>query len=347
VRNCLWIVLAPLTAVVIVRSPQTSWLRTASAHVGLLLGGLLLDGLLLHRVAHVQATVLQRVSTLPAASANTPSQGAPPSVRPPWRAAVLRLYAAVDFRKPAGLRFWLGELLLILPLYVAMTILGYAVLAFRTSKARDQTAKDLERKLLEQRDESLRNRLSHHFLFNTFNTISALTLTDGPAARTCISQLSDLLRASIDAFPRGEVRLAREIEILQIYLRLQQTRFGAALEYAIDVEPGLQRAMVPAFLLQPLVENSFEHGFRDQAGVARVEVVARRIGDMLRLEVADNGACGEDAPRLAEKYGLGITRERLEIQYGGAARIGFEPNRPRGLRVFVEAPYREENESVA
>lgn len=341
VRCCLWIVLAPCLAALILFGLRAPARQTVLAHVALIGGALFLDGAFLHRVAYLQARELQQFSSAAPSASETMLESARSSAGVPQRAKLLRSHAEIGFRKPSGVWFWLGELLLILPLYLAMTILGYAVVYFRKSETRARVAESLRRNLVEQRHESLRNRLTHHFLFNTFNTISALTLTDGRAARTCISQLSDLLRASIDALPQGEVRLSREIEILQAYLALQKTRFGESLEYKFDVAPDLEQAMVPAFLLQPLVENSFEHGFRELVNVARIEIVARREGRLCRLEVADNGIPSGTGKTIDEKYGLGITRERLELQYGKLAEIWYGPNHPSGLRVSVTVPYRE------
>ncbi|WP_197526765.1 sensor histidine kinase [Botrimarina colliarenosi] len=228
-----------------------------------------------------------------------------------------------------------------------MALLGYAVVFFRLSEQRSQQAERLRAMLVQTRHDSLCNRLTHHFLFNTLNMISAQTLTNGRGARTCISQLGELLRASIDSLPKGEVRLDEELRNLDIYLSLQQCRFGDKLEYSIDVEPGLERAFVPAFLLQPLVENSFEHGFRDHSSVARIGVAVRRDDQFCRIEVLDNGADMNADLTLQERYGLGVTRERLDLQYDRAASIRFEPNQPSGLRVSILIPYRTEMEPTA
>ena len=90
--------------------------------------------------------------------------------------------------------------------------------------------------------------------------------------------------------------------------------------------------------MQPLVENSFKHGFQKHETVARVSVSAKREGSYCRLEISDNGLKIDPAQPLDEKYGFGLTRQRLNLQYGEEAKIWYEPNQPCGLKVIIIVP---------
>jgi two-component sensor histidine kinase len=340
VRACLWIGLAPLLALIIVRREWFGW-KTALAHLLLVVSALFINTQYLHRVAHYQGLALERAIE----NSSLQQPGRENAMNDSTNTATLRRALLLrPYTAPFGPWYMAGEVLLILTYFIPMTLVGYAARLFASSAQRTHQTERLRVTLAKQRHESLCNRLTHHFLFNTLNSICALTLTDGRAARMCISQLSELLRAAIDAMPEGEVRLDKEMKLLNTYLTLQKTRFGDKLDYSIDIEAGLEGVMVPAFILQPLVENAFEHGFREHANVARIEVSARRVDGCCRLEVADNGSLVESEIAIEEKFGLGITRERLELQYDRAAKIWYEPNHPRGLRALVIVPFRVESE---
>jgi|GEM_PF-4760463 len=360
VRTSAWLLLVPLLAAIIVdrRLPVA---QLALLHAGLLAVAVLVSGNFLHRFAHIQADQRQHLINLKLASATDASEpsaselsahNSQPTIdsesAKPASVAVQventqKDYQGVSFHKSYGLGYWLGEFTLIFASYLMMSAVGYTVLYFRITEYRTRQAERLRSTMTQLQHESLCNRLTPHFLFNTLNTISSLTLTDGKAARVCISQLGELLRESIESLPVGEIKLEKEVEILQTYLTIQKTRFGEQLDYSIDIEEGLAAALVPAFLLQPLVENSFQHGFQQHENIARVDVSAKRDGRYCRLEISDNGAKLDLTEPLDEKYGLGLTRQRLKLQYGEDANISYKPNQPCGLQVTVLVPFHLQN----
>jgi len=350
VRACAWLVLVPLLAAIIVDRRSNLW-QTALLHLALLTVAVLVSGNFLHRYAHIQSDQLNHLIDAYASQATSSSESVsatgsdnsgsnPVAVK---KDNVAKNYENVTFHNSYGFGYWLGEFIVIFTTYLMMNAIGYAVLYFRITLDRTRQADQLRHTLTQLQHESLCNRLTPHFLFNTLNTISSLTLTDGMAARTCISQLGELLRESLDSLPVREIRLDKEIDILRTYLTIQKMRFGSTLDYSIDVEDGLEAAMVPAFVLQPLVENSFKHGFHENVEVARVSISAKRDGASCRLEVSDNGAKIDPAEILDEKYGLGLTRQRLHLQYEHSAQILYEPNLPSGLKVIVLVPLQVRN----
>ena len=117
-----------------------------------------------------------------------------------------------------------------------------------------------DRRLAEAKLEALQRQLHPHFLFNTLNTISGLMQQDVNAADRMIDRLGDLLRMTLDTSGVQEVPLKQELDSLQKYLDIEQTRFGDRLSVAIDVDPETLDALVPNLLLQPLVENAIRHG---------------------------------------------------------------------------------------
>ncbi|HEX6746788.1 MAG TPA: histidine kinase [Longimicrobium sp.] len=208
----------------------------------------------------------------------------------------------------------------------------------RRRRAAEAAAREMEARLARAELEALRVQLQPHFLFNTLNTVAGLADAEPALARSVVERLSALLRAALRATAETEVELARELEVLDDYLAIQQTRFRGRLHASVAAEPGSERALVPSLILQPLVENAIRHGIAPRAAPGRVEVTARADGGSLVLEVADDGVglAGE----RAEGTGLANTRARLDALYAGGHRFTLEPRAAGGTIVRLELPFR-------
>ena len=176
---------------------------------------------------------------------------------------------------------------------------------------------------------ALESRLEPHFLFNTLNTAVMLVRDEQPeAAVDVLLELSELLRTVIDGAPQHCVPLHEEWTFIRRYLALEQTRFRDRLTVRFEQEPGLEAQPVPFLILQPLVENALRHGIakRSADGPGVVEVIARRDGTQLRLEVRDNGPSLSpgDLPAAGRGVGLANVRARLRELYGERGELRVE-----------------------
>jgi len=171
----------------------------------------------------------------------------------------------------------------------------------------------LERSFSQARLNLLRAQLNPHFLFNTLNTISAQTESEPRAARTMIAHLGDMLRASLDSIDGREITLQEELGVLDHYLAIQRLRFGDRLKIQTAVSPDVRRALIPALLLQPLVENALQHGLSKRPEGGTLEVIANKSGNQLHIRVVDDGlGLPEDwTPISSHGLGLALTRERV------------------------------------
>lgn len=185
---------------------------------------------------------------------------------------------------------------------------------------------------------NLRLQLQPHFLFNTLHTIASL-VRDGSsqAAVTMIAGLSDLLRYSLDNAGRDLVPLSEELEIVQRYLEIQQTRFSDRLRVTVDAQADTYNAPVPTLLLQPLVENAIRHG-----DPTTIDVRSRRDGETLVIDIANDGSPLAPEWRQREGVGLSSTRRRLEQLYAGRASLELENRQPAGVIARVRIPYARE-----
>ncbi|HEX2080876.1 MAG TPA: histidine kinase, partial [Longimicrobium sp.] len=190
--------------------------------------------------------------------------------------------------------------------YFLLDLLTYAAIAgtyytldyFRRYREEELAAAELraraarlEAQTAEARLSALRMELNPHFLFNALNAVSGLVRrADNGAAVEMIGRLGGLLRVALRGDTRHEIPLREELDYLGHYLEIERIRFHDRLSVAVDVEPGLERALVPALILQPLVENAIRHGVAPVPEPGRVTLRARGAGaGRLRLEVENTG----------------------------------------------------------
>lgn len=212
---------------------------------------------------------------------------------------------------------------------------------YQRARERERAALRLRAQLSRAQLDALQSQLHPHFLFNTLHAASTLMHRDVDGADAMLTQLADLLRATLRHPGTHEIPLHEEMALLDRYVSIMRARFQDRLTVQCDVAPDAAHALVPLFLLQPLVENALEHGIARRAGAGRLELAASRRGDRLRLSVADDGPGMSPTPAPDGGVGLGNTRARLEELYGDAQRLTLEPaSASGGTRVVIEMPFR-------
>jgi signal transduction histidine kinase len=229
--------------------------------------------------------------------------------------------------------------------YWAVLFLTLAVMYYREAQDRTVAAAKLETKLVETQLQTLQSQLHPHFLFNTLHAISALMHSNVDHADRMLSRLGALLRMTLDNVGQQEVPLKEELDFLEGYLEIEQTRFRDRLTVKIDAQPDTLDAMVPWMLLQPLVENSIKHGISPQPGPGHIEVLAHGENSRLVIEVKDDGVgLTQDAlTALQSGIGLSTTRARLHHLFGRDYQFEFHRRtNARGVTVKVVIPWRTE-----
>jgi LytS/YehU family sensor histidine kinase len=131
-------------------------------------------------------------------------------------------------------------------------------------------------------------QLHPHFLFNTLHSISSLVLEDPAKANSMIAQLGDFLRLTLENSNQQMVSLKEETEFLRCYLEIEQVRFGDRLTVALELEPQTLSVQVPHLILQPVVENAIQHAIAPRATRGQINIEAKRLNNLVRLEVRDN-----------------------------------------------------------
>jgi LytS/YehU family sensor histidine kinase len=217
---------------------------------------------------------------------------------------------------------------------------------YRESRDREVVTAQLETQLAQAQLQALRLQLQPHFLVNALNTISSMIYENPRAADHMIARLSDLLRLLLRESNRQEVTLSEEIDLLNLYLDIMRARFEERMVITFDVEPEARGALVPQLILQPLVENSIRHGADPESGAVHIDVSARREGEMLLLEVRDDGPGLREDALVASGNGIGLanTAKRLDQLYGASHDFELEGVAGGGLRVNVKLPFRSDGE---
>ena len=242
--------------------------------------------------------------------------------------AVLGAYPLFVFREP---RLAVGVVVLnsVLALVVGGVVLGYEEMRLRLQDALREMreVRLVEARLREEAARAelaaLQARINPHFFFNTLNTIGSLIEEDTRTAEELLETFADLFRYAFDAADTAPVPVRDEIAFTRGYLRIEQVRFGDRLRVTWDVEPDSLGVRVPGLVLQPLVENAVGHGLAPRACGGRIGVSTRLDGDMLRIDVVDDGAglSGDGAGLIREGHGLGNIARRLRAFYGGRAAL--------------------------
>jgi two-component system sensor histidine kinase AlgZ len=215
-----------------------------------------------------------------------------------------------SFRTGAPTLFGFGFLLYLLAMAVS-----YLAAAFALS--RDAERRGLELQVLAREAElrALRAQIDPHFLFNSLQSISALTTADPAGARRMCLLLADFLRDTLALGARARIPLASELALARRFLEVEQVRFGDRLQVAIDLPPDAEGVDIPPLLLQPLVENAVTHGIAHllEQGTVRLRVERRAASVVLTVE----NPCDADRP-AGRGTGLGLrnVRQRLQSVYG-------------------------------
>ena len=161
----------------------------------------------------------------------------------------------------------------------------------------------------------------------------------------CLGSLSELLRRSLDTMEEQEIPLARELQFVRAYIGIEQKRFGDRLRWEQNVPEELMKALVPALILQPLVENAIRHGIEPQRVPGLITIQAAQDGKGLHLVVRDDGkGPALDGVQCAKGRGIGLlnTQARLRELYGPDQQFSFGKAEPRGCRVDVLLPFHTE-----
>ena len=220
--------------------------------------------------------------------------------------------------------------------------IAYAIAFYHEAVDRARTVEQTRAELARAELRALRAQINPHFLFNTLNTIAALIAENPAAAEEVTTRLAETFRYTLATTDRTHAPLGEELAFVRSLIAIERARFGERLRVEEAIQPGLDTVPVPTLLLQPLVENAIQHGVGAAPDGATVRIAARRDGDLLVLEVADDGPGFPAAPGAARRgsgsgFGLRSVRERLEA-LGPPHALAIDSPAGGGARVRISLP---------
>ena len=257
------------------------------------------------------------------------------------------LYLGVPLGRPFSFermgRFVLANFSEGIGIYMLIALTSYAFNYYRRYHEGQVRTLQLEAQLSKAQLEALKMQLHPHFLFNTLHSISALLTQDTEAARKMITRLGDFLRLTLENSGSEEVTLQQEMEFLTCYLAIERIRFQDRLLTRIDIAEDTLNAKVPNLILQPIVENAIRHGIASRSTPGLIEIEAKHLNGLVRIQVRDNGP-GLSEHRISENLfnrGLGLanTGQRLERLYGSRHLFDLRNNPNGGFVVTMEIPF--------
>ena len=198
-------------------------------------------------------------------------------------------------------------------LYTVSVALHYMQLAQQASRDAELLARDAELR-------ALKAQINPHFLFNSLNSITALTTVDPAKAREMCIRLSDFLRNTLGLGERETISWREELALSRTYLDVEQVRFGARLRVEIDVDEDCSDCLVPPLVLQPLIENAVKHGIATMVEGGLIRVEGHLVHGSMEVSVANDFDPDSPTPR---RNGLGLrnVRSRLATRFGDAASL--------------------------
>jgi two-component sensor histidine kinase len=240
-----------------------------------------------------------------------------------WR----RLWFHLDFETVDNLViFWCT--------FALFRAIGY----YQQLREKEDAAAELRTQLAHAQVRALRMQLNPHFLFNTMNSISSLIRIDPAGADVMLEQLSSLLRMTLQ---RGEVQLialSDEMQFTEMYLAMQDLRFAGRIRQEISIDPELHDAVVPAMLLQPLIENAYCHGLSRIQRDGVLIIAARREVSTLWLRVSNSGLGLIRQEGERKGVGLSNVQHRLRLHYGDDQTFSIEELADGMVQVTITLP---------
>jgi len=224
--------------------------------------------------------------------------------------------------------------------YSGIVGVGYAIAFFHRQQREALAAAEAQAELARAELRALKMQLQPHFLFNALQSLIVLNGRDPQSGSEMMHHLASLFRYVLGTSHVQEVALEEELGFVDRYLDIERLRFQERLDVRFDVPAETRKAMVPHFLLQPLVENAIRHGIAQQVGTGFVRIASRHEDAILRLIVEDNGVGpGADAGE-SRNSGLDITRRRLTQLHGGIAQLSIEARAEGGTTCMIELPWK-------
>lgn len=221
-------------------------------------------------------------------------------------------------------------------LYIVHVVFFYAVNYYQGFKEKLRNEGKLKALVKEAELHALKSQINPHFLFNSLNSISSLTMTDPSKAQEMVINLSQLMRYSLKHDQNEKVTLKEELSNNKLYLDIEKVRFGKKLNPLFDVDEHCLKASIPNMILQPLYENAIKYGVYEATEPVDVTTICKCNDDVLEVTII-NTYDPDVLKKKGEGIGLRNIRDRLEIIFGNPLLLKLEDNK-KEFKVTLTIP---------
>ena len=221
---------------------------------------------------------------------------------------------------------------------------------YSIAQQRELESSQLNEKLAESKLQALRMQINPHFLFNTLNVISVLVMKqDNAKAGEMIERLSVFFRQTLEESSEQYLPLQQELDVIDQYLAIEELRFGDRLQIRRNFDPEALSALVPALILQPLVENAIRHGLGEKLDAGVLSLECKRVADRLLIRIIDDGVGCSFSTNTGFTPGIGLSnvQQRLQQMYGNDHVFNLSGETGQGVTVSIEIPFTRQDPGLA
>lgn len=198
--------------------------------------------------------------------------------------------------------------------YLIFVLIYYMILYYEDLQQKLKVESELNSLVREAELNALKSQINPHFLFNSLNSISSLTMTDPEKAQEMVIKLSDFMRYSLSHDRNETTSLRRELENTERYLDIEKVRFGKRLKYVCNIPEGCLNLQIPNMILQPLLENAIKHGVHNSTEEVLIELDCQISDEFAELHITNDFDPEATRPK-GEGIGLKNIRNRLQLLY--------------------------------
>lgn len=199
-------------------------------------------------------------------------------------------------------------------IFMLFVLVYYMLIFYNELEEKNRQHETMNRLLRETELKALKSQLNPHFLFNSLNSVSALTISDSDAAREMINKLSDFMRYSLKKNEDALLPLRQELKNIARYMEIEKVRFGDRLLCESEVPKECKDVMVPVLILQPIFENAIKHGVYESIEPVSIRTYCRMHNGFLEVSVINNFE-DDEHQRKGEGLGLANVQNRLQLIY--------------------------------
>lgn len=217
-------------------------------------------------------------------------------------------------------RFFIGMIF-----YIIIVSIIYIMIYYQNFQEKTLHEAELKSLVKEAELKSLKYQINPHFIFNSLNSISSLTITEHEQAREMTIKLSSFLRKTLDSNDLQSCKLIDELNNVKLYLDIEKVRFGDKFNYEENISEVCQNFEVPNMILQPIFENAIKHGVYESIEPVTISFNCCKENEYLKIEITNNYDT-EAVPHKGEGIGLSNIQSRLRMMYNQENLLSFSKN---------------------